>query len=213
LKAEDDVTLDTLAALAALDDLDDEDRLALESLRQTRPRELARRLGEFREIAGMLGTVLPPQEPPAGLRERLLARVHQERTGEAARLQLAPGISLVRAAQLPWLDMECSGIRCKPLYVDVDQRYASSLVSMQPGTTYPAHRHREVEELFMVSGDLVIAGHTLGPGDYCRSEPGSLHEPVYSLGGAVFVARSSLDDELLPPAVPEGSPPRPSPES
>jgi anti-sigma factor ChrR (cupin superfamily) len=60
---------------------------------------------------------------------------------------------------------------------------------------YPGHRHGGTEEIYMLSGDLVLEGITYYGGDYIRSAPGSTHGEAYSKGGCMFFFRSSLDDE------------------
>ena len=85
----------------------------------------------------------------------------------------------------------------KPLFVDRVHRYARTLVAMAPGAVYPCHRHAQVEELFMISGELTIAGHAVRPGDYLRSEASTLHGAVRSEAGCMFIALASLDDEVL----------------
>ncbi len=55
---------------------------------------------------------------------------------------------------------------------------------MDPGATYPSHRHTEVEELYLLEGDLFVEGQWMKPGDYCRDEPESIHGKVRTDKGA-----------------------------
>ena len=71
------------------------------------------------------------------------------------------------------------------------------LVRMGAGARYPSHRHKDVEELFMLSGDFHVADTTMGPGDYCRGETGSMHGETYTESGAMFLLMTSQANELL----------------
>jgi hypothetical protein len=54
-----------------------------------------------------------------------------------------------------------------------------------------------VEELFILSGDLIVAGHVIRAGDYCRAEAATFHKTIQTEHGCTFIALASLDDELL----------------
>jgi quercetin dioxygenase-like cupin family protein len=67
---------------------------------------------------------------------------------------------------------------------------------MAPGATLVAHRHADVEESYVIEGDLLVAGELMHAGDYCRAEPGSVHAGVSTIHGCVFIAVQSQRDEL-----------------
>ena len=48
------------------------------------------------------------------------------------------------------------------------------LVRLAPGAEYPPHTHAGVEELHMLQGELIVDDKKLYPGDYLRSEPGTV---------------------------------------
>jgi anti-sigma factor ChrR (cupin superfamily) len=89
---------------------------------------------------------------------------------------------------------------CPPLYVDKVRNYVSNLISMTAGTIYPRHRHADLEELFMLSGEIRLSGHRLKFGDYCRAEPGTIHEEVVATSDCMFIALASLHNEFCPVA-------------
>lgn len=182
--------LETLAALAALDWLAEAERAALEA---GAPASLPRHL----ETAAALLEAAPPRQPPPALRERLLARLPG--AAGAAEFLLAEGIVIIRSGRKPWEETGFPGIRRKRLYFDERRRYASNLVSMRAGSVYPRHWHADLEELYMLSGEVRLGGHTLGPGDYCRADPGTVHAPVVAESDCVFVAMSSAKDQILSP--------------
>lgn len=195
--------LETLAALYALGHLQGAERAAFEAALPDPAGAGAAHLQRFQSVVAALawGT---PTAPPPGLRARLLERARQEcpPPPAAGPITLAPGVLLVLADQLDWQQTPIAGLRYKPLFIDRQRRYASSLVSMAPGITYPRHRHTQPEELFLLSGDIQVGGYRLHPGDYCRAEAGTVHEAIRTETGCLFIALASVDDEYLPPAPP-----------
>lgn len=191
--------LATLAALYALGHLEGGERATFETLLRERQEPATDPLDRFRGVVDALAWGAPPKEPPPTLRERLLEQARQESSprSDLARIDLAPGILLVRAGHLAWRETGVAGIRYKPLFVDARRRYASSLVTMAPGTTYPRHRHAQAEELFLLAGDMRLDGHVLQSGDYCRAEAGTQHEPLTTETGCTFIALASLHDEFI----------------
>lgn len=166
-------------------------------------------LRSFENVAGQLGFAATPIRPPGALWERVLDRVA---TSSASQPEAARGDTLARAAavllnrggllisrstEMRWEKAELPGIFVKTLFVDRARKYSTALVRMEPGTTYPSHRHTDVEELYMLEGDLWVEGQKMGPGDYCRGEPDSIHGEVRTDVGALFLVLSSAQDELL----------------
>jgi quercetin dioxygenase-like cupin family protein len=98
---------------------------------------------------------------------------------------------------MTWEPAPLPGIFSKLLFNDVNRQYVTQIVRMDPGTTYPSHRHSQVEELYLLEGDLLVEGQKMGPGDYCRGEPESVHGEVYTETGALFFVLSSPQDEIL----------------
>lgn len=190
--------LETLAVLYALGHLHDAERAAFEAALQDAQSPATACLQKFQPVVEALSWATP-KEPPPTLRTRLLERVRQEErlAPVSERITLAPGLMLVLADRLTWQDTAVPGVRYKPLFLDAQRRHASLLVSIAPGTIYPPHRHMQVEELFMLTGDLQIGPYRLGPGDYSRAEAGTSHEPVRTATGCTCIVLASLDDELL----------------
>jgi anti-sigma factor ChrR (cupin superfamily) len=89
------------------------------------------------------------------------------------------------------------GISCKLLATDTEKNRVSLLVRLAPGTEYPPHRHAEVEELYMLDGELIVGDRKLRSGDYLRSEPGSVDHRVWSETGCTGVLLTSFDDVIL----------------
>jgi anti-sigma factor ChrR (cupin superfamily) len=68
---------------------------------------------------------------------------------------------------------------------------------MAPGTVYPAHRHGDLEEIYMLEGDYLVSGILMHAGDYCRAEAGSVHEDSRTLSGCVFIVTASMQDQRV----------------
>jgi hypothetical protein len=56
----------------------------------------------------------------------------------------------------------------------------------------------------MVSGEVMISGHRLKSGDYCRAETGTFHDEVMAETDCMFIALASQDNEFF---ASRGSPP------
>jgi anti-sigma factor ChrR (cupin superfamily) len=49
----------------------------------------------------------------------------------------------------------------------------------------------------LLSGDVSVGGYQLQPGDYSRADAGTVHEPICTEQGCVFIALAALDDGRL----------------
>ncbi len=192
--------LPTLAALHALGLLEEPEQSAFESQARTdgAAQALAAKHGQ---TAAALLEAASPMPPPPALRERLLARLPgAAQPAQSAEMVLEPGILLVRSQQKPWEETGIPGIRRKRLHFDPERKFASNLVSMAAGSVYPRHWHADLEELYMLAGQVILHGHTLGVGDYCRAEPGTIHAPAVAVSDCVFIAFASTKNQTLSPA-------------
>lgn len=134
------------------------------------------------------------QEPPASVRERLFAKVAQVPRAPGVILDRG-GIVVYRPDEIAWTPL-APGIEVKLLSKESERRYNTCLVKMDAGARYPRHRHGDVEELFLLSGDLHLAGDMMRPGDYCRAEAETIHDESYTEAGCVFLVRSSRNEML-----------------
>ncbi len=134
-------------------------------------------------------------EPPSQLRERLMARV--------TRMPRTPGIAyheagvlIARSKEIDWKPF-APGITFKPLYRDKARNTDTMLVRMEAGSRIPRHRHAQIEELFVLSGDLHVEDQVMFAGDYCRADLDSVHDQSFSETGCVFLLMASPDNQLL----------------
>lgn len=184
------------SALYALDMLEGQEKQAFEAAWRDDPL-LQHDVTEQRETWTALAAMAPPIAPPASLRERLLTSIKKPAPEPSAveHITLSPGVFLKFSNNMVWQETGIPGIKVKSLHVDPERRYATSLVMMAAGAVYPPHKHKDIEELFMLTGDATVAGYLAQAGDYCRSESGSWHDAIRSENGCTFLALASLDNE------------------
>ncbi len=116
---------------------------------------------------------------------------------EAERTTPITGSQLVRSADLQWRPHLAEGIRVALFHQDPVTREVVGLLRAEAGSQYPCHRHAQAEEIYMLSGDLILDdGTVLRAGDYLRSDPGSSHAPLTE-SGCLFFFHASLDDCVL----------------
>jgi anti-sigma factor ChrR (cupin superfamily) len=115
----------------------------------------------------------------------------------AERATSITGSQLVRSADLQWHPYLAQGISIALFYQDPLTRAVVGLLRAEAGSQYPRHQHHQPEEIYMLSGDLILEdGTVLQAGDYLRSDPGSSHAPVTE-SGCLFFFHASQDDSLL----------------
>lgn len=86
----------------------------------------------------------------------------------------------------------------KARLMDAANDRLTMLVRMNAGTSYPAHRHRGVEECYVLEGDLYGPNFEMRAGDYQRLAGGSVHGVQGTRGGCSLFIVSLMNDELLP---------------
>lgn len=134
-------------------------------------------------------------DPPAGLKARLMSKVKFAPKAPGVLVDHA-GLLIARSKEMPWQPF-APGVEMKPLFVDETRRYATTLVRMEAGAHYGSHLHHEAEELFVLSGDLVVEGEVMRSGDYCRAAMNTVHGDTYSEAGCLFLLMASQDNAVL----------------
>jgi quercetin dioxygenase-like cupin family protein len=183
-----------LAPLYALDALDTHEKEAFEEHLRTGCEACARDLRSFEAVATAIGeSVAAP--PPAELRQKLMARI-SGKPGIPGILLGQSGVLISRSHELAWKPM-AEGIAYKPLFEDGVRRYNTCLVRMEAGARYPSHRHQEIEELFMLSGELNVENQVMRTGDYCRADSGTIHGETFTETGCLFLLLASQDNQVV----------------
>ncbi|MEK6300355.1 MAG: cupin domain-containing protein [Acidobacteriota bacterium] len=156
------------------------------------------------ELDGFSGTTAAlalstcEQQPPDGARAKLLSMLNGDHKPDDAGLPMAslPRFLSIHGDEGKWLDVG-EGVRIKRLHMDNASGLATSLVRMPAGASLPRHRHRGVEQFFILEGDCYVHGEKLGPGDYHRAETGSVHESTYTINGTMFLLVAPEGYEVL----------------
>ena len=179
-----------LAALYALDALGDDEQRQFKQSLETAPPEVRQQVAAFQEVAQELAFSGPAISPPASLRARLMARIAQEPQEQEG----AGEFTFVRSANVAWRDLG-PGVSMKMLFNDLSGARATMLLRLAPGGTLVAHRHRQVEEFYVLEGSCICAGEFLQAGDYHRAEAGSVHPITSSEEGCLALVMTSTQNE------------------
>lgn len=150
----------------------------------------AQELAAFTHIVDELAVAAEPAKPSDSLRARVLERMTPARFEQ-------DGVSFVRGNRLDWERTPVRQVDRKPLFLDSKRGYRTQLIRIEPGGVYPSHRHADIEEIYIIEGNLSVGGVTMYAGDYCRAEIDSVHEGVTSKDGCVFLALASANNEFL----------------
>ena len=199
-----DEDFNLLAALQALDTLDESERGALAEKLQASP-ELQSELAAFETAISAIAYTAPAVPVAPDLKNRLLQRIAElPPTAESVNSQPIvtsptennPPSLIVRSQNVKWKPYSVPGISIGKLYIDKKKRQITCLMRLEPGVTFPMHRHADSEEVFVLEGDLIVEGEVCYQGDYIRSVPGSTHSPVTE-GGCLLLIKSSTNNEML----------------
>lgn len=109
--------------------------------------------------------------PAASLWDRLAERIGTESGQPAEPPHELPAVRPEWQAARP-------GVFHMVLATDSARNRVSMLLRLAPGADYPPHRHADVEELHLLEGELTVDERQLYPGDYLRSEPGTVDHRV-----------------------------------
>ncbi len=131
----------------------------------------------------------PEVEPPAGLRERVLA-------GTRGR-----SFTLLAEAERAWLPTGVPGVELCQLWLDAANERQTILIRMEAGAALPHHEHGGTEECYVIRGDLRDGDMLLRTGDYIRFERGT-HHSISSQDGCLLLVNSSLHDRTIEPPSP-----------
>lgn len=149
----------------------------------------AAELRSFEEAARSIGLGAPEVAPPARLRDRLMSMIAEEehaQTKASLKAEPSPPLITLRADEGEWIKVG-PGIRAKHLFTDPQTGLVTTLLKMKPGAQIPLHRHKGIEQCYVIEGDFHAANQELGAGDFHVAPAGSTHEPVYTRGGALVL--------------------------
>jgi anti-sigma factor ChrR (cupin superfamily) len=188
--------LHELAPTYALGALDASDQALFEQHLQQGCDSCAEDVQSFTDVANLIGESVPAH-PPQHLREKLLHSITREPRDPGILLQQS-GLLIARSDEFAWQPL-APGIFLKTLHQDAARKYQTALVRMDAGAHYPSHSHAEIEELFMLSGELHVEGQLMRSGDYCRGDSGSVHGETFTDTGCLFLLMASQENQIVAP--------------
>lgn len=144
-------------------------------------------VGAFQEVAGNLAYAAGNAEPSGRVRQTLEGSL-------TARRQAA--VFSIGAEQGEWKEV-MSGVLVKRLFLDQTTGLGTSLVRMSPGSMLPAHRHRSVEQFYVLEGDCNVHGEVLGPGDFHVATTDTIHEATFTVNGTLFLLVAPEEYDIL----------------
>jgi anti-sigma factor ChrR (cupin superfamily) len=170
-------------------------------------------LAALARTASELALLAPQATPPAGLKQRLLARFRETPREGLRAVPTAPsaqawkqwqddaasaaGFTLIARDAGAWEQTAFEGVEARRLFVDAHNDRVTMLVRMAAGSSYPAHVHGGPEECYVLEGDLDVGDVVMRAGDYQRMERGATHAVQSTRNGCLLFLVSSLQDELL----------------
>jgi anti-sigma factor ChrR (cupin superfamily) len=80
-------------------------------------------------------------------------------------------------SQILWRATRHEGVYLHFLRRDAETGDSTVLIRMEPGCSYPAHRHRGLEEVFILQGGYTDSRGEHRAGDYVVNDAGSSHHP------------------------------------
>jgi quercetin dioxygenase-like cupin family protein len=197
-----------LAALHSLDALDADAARAFECRVDDDP-ALEAELAAMRAVADDLLPLAAEVEPPPELLQRVLASTRACASSGKTETPFTAGVRdadtaddhralrLLARDEAGFQPLRVAGVSMRVLHRDDAAGYATVLVRMQPGAAYPAHRHGDDEECYVLEGDLQVGEDCMQAGDYQVARRGSVHPVQSTRSGCLLFLRSSLQDELL----------------
>jgi len=180
------------AALFAIGALSPEEAAVVERHLAAGEAPYQREVAAFRAVADDLAYAAPPRAPRPAARDRVLARL----AADSPAVITQEGFRFVLGARLDWQPGVVPGVEVKLLREDASGGRRTRLIRMAPGTIYPKHRHPEVEEVYLLEGDLVVNGVLMRAGDYCSAEANSVHDGARSPSGCTFVVTAGANEFL-----------------
>lgn len=166
---------------------------------------LAAEVAAFEQVVALLGLSAPEAQPAPALRRQSLDRIAATPLAEINQPPVASAspataqteqLVMRRASDTGW--RAClPGVFIKTLSLDRARGTMTALVRLAPGACLPPHRHSEVEESFILSGNCRINGETLGVGDYRRAPRGTADGETTTEQGVVFLLISSMQIDVI----------------
>ena len=187
--------MDELASLYLLGLLDHKDRRSFEEMLQAHDDGATLAFRSFADAAAEYVSVQVHSRAPAALKSKLMQRI--QKTGQEGKSKPRPRLGAIRSHEGVWRESGFKGVSYKVLFYDRAAGLVSTLVKMEPGASYPAHRHNKPEQCLVIEGDLWHDDHEYGPGDFTWAEADSIDPQISSKNGNVLLIIGSRETEFV----------------
>ena len=176
--------LEALVLADSVGAIDPDERVELRARLDALTPEQRLEVAHLYDIASTVALTAPALEPPAHVRERLLAATRE------------PVRYTVWAADAEWVDTGMPGIRSRILTVDKARSLVTLLIRAERGAVYPSHKHHGPEDCFIIKGSVVMDGRVLRAGDFHHADAESEHGEITTTEGAEVLIVGSVEDYL-----------------
>jgi anti-sigma factor ChrR (cupin superfamily) len=176
--------IEALALADAIGALDSDERIELQTLVASLSADAQREVARLYDSAMALATSVDQVEPPARVRDRVLAAIK------------TPSRYTVWGKEGEWTESGLPGIQTKILAVDKPRGLVTMLLRADPGAVYPSHRHSGPEECYVLKGSVVIDGRTLRAGDFHHADEDSDHGEIMTVEGAEVLLVGAVNDYM-----------------
>jgi len=160
-----------------------EENAALAALGLLSARELAAApaalLDEMKEAASLLAETIPGVAPAASLRGRVMDRV--------AQFESLKPLADVRRYDDNWVHTGVPGVDLKTLFKDRKSGRTTFLMRMEPGASFPAHRHGDDEQCLVLDGDVRWGELVYEAGDFVVMASETTHPRIHSVHGNLLL--------------------------
>jgi anti-sigma factor ChrR (cupin superfamily) len=179
--------LEALALADAVGLLDADDQRDLHARVAALPPDVQAQVADIYDITVSIAAAAPQIDPPARLRDRLMAQVGQ------------PAHYTLTAADGDWQPTPLPGITTRILAIDRARGLVTMLVRGEAGAVYPSHHHTAPEECYVIRGTVHIEGRVLHAGDFHHADADSDHGDLVTPDGAEVLIVGGIADYLPNP--------------
>ena len=176
--------LEALALADAVGALDADEQRDLHARVAALPADLQAQVADLYDVTLSLAAAAPQVEPPARVRDRLMARLAE------------PTHYTVTADDAGWQATPLPGITTKVLAIDRARGLVTMLVRGEAGAVYPSHHHTAPEECYVIRGTVHLEGRVLRAGDFHHADAHSDHGDLVTPDGAEVLIVGGIDDYL-----------------
>ena len=109
-----------------------------------------------------------------------------------------PGSHYLDVSGIPWEQTKHPGVEMKVLWRDPDGEAFTALFRTAPGASLPKHRHRAIEQTYVLEGSLVDDEGVCTAGNFVWRDAGSVHaahSPEGCLSIGIFQKVNEFFDE------------------